>query len=195
MLKPVLAELTPGQIVKADEMAAIARMTWQNLKTIIDRDGDFPVQFRGGPGIAWEFDAHKVITYMVAGYEGQINRQTETATRLAKLSGLTSEATDSTAEPVRMTPLEVKQMTEALMAQTRLRQMQRELVPLPAVQSAIDEVFSTVQAETLAFIGSYDPAGTLPPDIQEAIMDYQRKLLVKLQDATRKRIEALSGRA
>lgn len=195
MIKPVLAEVKPGELVNADEMAKLARMTWQNLKTTIDKDSSFPVASRGGMGVAWAFDAHAVLSYMVEGYEAQVSRLTETATRLAKLSGISDAAENDMSDAQRMTPLEIKQMTEALMAQTRLRQMQRDLVALADVKNTISEIFSTLQAEALAFIGSYDPAGTLPADIREAIMDHQRKLLVKLQDATVKRIEKLSGGA
>lgn len=197
ILRPVLAALKPGETVKGHDMAQIAQMSWQNFKaTVIDKDPDLPVLFRGGMGVEWQFDAHAVIAHMVAGHEAQIARTNSTAARIAALAGIgpaRSESCDGDRPPA-MTSLEIKQTTEALMSQTRLRQMQGELVSRAAVADMLSELFSTLQGETLAFIGSHDPAGLLPPHAREAIMDHQRNLLVTLQDKAMATIDRLGER-
>lgn len=181
MLRPVLAELTPGQIVNADEMAAIAKMTWQNMVIMINRDPAFPIVKRGGMGIAWEFDAHAVISHLIAEADKVLAAKNGAAARVARLTGLAPEAAANT-DAAPMSALELKQTTEAMMLMDKMRAVRREYLPAADVGNLLSDMMSTLQSETLAFIGKHDPSGQLSPDLRKAIEEHQRALLVRLRD-------------
>ncbi len=182
MLRPVLADLTPGQIVNGDEMQQIARMTWANLKIIIDRDPDFPVAKRGGMGIAWEFDAHAVIAHLIGDAEKVLAAKSQGAARLARLTGIAPEISPNGGDAAGMSALELKQATDAMMSIDKMRAVRKQYLPAADVSNLLSDVMSTLQAETLAFVGKHDPSGQLRPELRKAIEEHQRALLVQLRD-------------
>lgn len=188
-LRPVLANLKPGELVNAENMAKIARMTWRNLEITIAKDADFPIVSRGGMGVAWQFDAHAVIAYLVAGAEALLKQRADVAAKTAAMIGLAPEPAQPAAPAATMTTLQMKQMIEAMAAADKLRQRRGELVPLVEVSGMLNEIMSTLTAETLAFIGKHDPAGQLSPQLRKAIEDHQRALLVHLRDKVQAVIE------
>ena len=65
-LEAALAIARPSDVVGANEMAGIVKMTWRNLlMTHIEPDSKFPIQRRGAEGLAWEFHVIKVLKHML----------------------------------------------------------------------------------------------------------------------------------
>lgn len=181
LLRPVLAALAPDTLLNADDMAKAAGMTWRNMKLTIDRDADFPIRFRGGEGVAWQFDALAVIRHLIASCESKIADGRAKMTRLALLTGIAAEPPESGEAPA-MSANELKQATDAMLAVHKLKLARGEYLQKAEAMAFFVDLMSSFQADVLHMVGKIDPAGQWPAEQRKAVEDQMRTLLVGVQD-------------
>lgn len=164
-------------VVNADDMASITKMTWRNLRKIIDADPGFPIQSRGAEGIAWEFQVTAVLDHMIKRCQGEIRANAAKARRLAELAGVTVPDDDSG-----MSLADLRQINLLQMDTQRRKIEQRELVQAGEVRAMMTDFFTMVQSETLATVTQLDPAGQWPAKTRAEVSDHLRTMLVRVHD-------------
>ena len=189
-------------LLNAEEMAGAAGMSWRNLKTIIDRDPEFPVKRRGSEGVPWEFEAAKALDRMIATARAVIADRERRKARAASLAGIRSSGSASfpagSANPpgsgsAAREMLEDARAINALVdAQTKMRierQKQRELLERSEVESLAWDMMTTMQAETMAISSKLDPAGRWDPSFRREVEDELGNVLVTVRSRLERRIE------
>jgi len=164
-------------VANAEEMAKILRMTWRNLRLIIDADPSFPVQSRGAEGIAWEFRVAKVLDHLSKRCRAEIEENATRSRRLAELAGVTVPE-----DGVGLSLSELREINRLQMDTQRRKIEQRELVPAAEVRSMMTEFFTMVQSVTLATVTELDPAGQWPAKTRADVSDHLRTMLVRVHD-------------
>lgn len=165
------------EVANADEMAKILKMTWRNLRLIIDADPTFPIQSRGAEGVAWEFRVVKVLDHLIKRCRGEIDANADKARRLAELAGVS--VPDDAAG---MSLADLRQINLLQMDAQRRKMDQGQWVPRAQVQTLFTNFFSMVQSEHQATAAKIDPSGRLPAEVRAAVQDHMRGLLVRLHD-------------
>jgi hypothetical protein len=184
LLRPALKQVKRGEKLNADDMAKVAQMTWRNMKLTIDKDADFPIDFRGGPGIAWVFDAAKVLKHLIVQCEKAIADRGIKAARMARLSGQPAEYADqgpADSGEAPLAPNELKLLFDSQMVSHKLKEAQKKFMPRDATLAFLMDYHSQMQTETLGLLGKIDPAGQWPADVRKAVEDTMRSLLLNLQ--------------
>ncbi|WP_374648661.1 hypothetical protein [Rhizorhabdus sp.] len=164
-------------VANAEEMAKILKMTWRNLRLIIDADAAFPIQSRGAEGIAWEFRVAKVLDHLIKRCRSEIQANSAKHRRLAELAGVSvPEDADG------MSLADLRQINLLQMDAQRRKMDQGEWVPRAQVQTLFTSFFSMVQSEHQSTAAKIDPTGRLPAEVRAAVQDHMRGLLVRLHD-------------
>lgn len=166
------------ELLNADEMAIAVKMTWRNLKRLIDEDPEFPVVSRGAEGHAWQFDARAVIDHLAKRYRKMAAARDETERRRARLAGI-SIPDDA---PSGLGVDDYVQINRVQIEVQRRKIEQGEWVRRSDVASLITDFMTMVQAEHLAIDADVDQAGLLPPPVRAAVRERERGILVRLHD-------------
>jgi hypothetical protein len=184
LLRPALKQVKRGEKLNGYDMAKVCQMTWRNLILTINKEPTFPIERRGSEGIAWVFDAAKVLKHLIARCESALAERNAKASRMARLSGQPADygnqpARDTGDEP--LAPSELKMLFESQMVSHRLKEAQKKFMPKDATLAFLMDYHSQMQTETLGLLGKIDPAGQWPADVRKAVEDTMRSLLLNLQ--------------
>jgi hypothetical protein len=166
-----------GEQFNADEMAAIAGMTWRNLKPQVDEDPAFPIVSRGSEGKPWVFDGRAVLDHMIARLELEAKEQQAREERVALMAGISPDLAASG-----MSVADLVKIDQLQTNAQRRKIEQGEYVRRDDAENAITGMFTTMQSETLATVSRLDPAGQWPPEVRAAVADALRTLLVRVHN-------------
>lgn len=166
-----------ARFVNADEMAAIAGITWKAMKPQVEADPKWPVQRKGSEGVAYLFAPVKVLEHMIAGLEAKLAQREERAARIARMSGVAVAPAQASLD-VR----ELKAIDDLQTSVQRRKIEQGFYVKRADHEATVADIFSTMQAETLATVSRLDPAGRWPATVRVEVADAMRTLLVRLHD-------------
>lgn len=186
-------------IANAEEMATIAGMTWRNLKMIIDADPKLPIEQRGDQGVPWQFNARKVLDYMIGSAKAaqrsrearraEVNRLAGLgATAGSPLNGGDANGSGSAAEMLQ----EARAISALVDAQAKLRhekQKQGSLVDRAVVRSLITEMLTTMQTESLAVTAKIDAAGQWDQGLRVQVDEEVRNVLTTVRDKLEQRLK------
>jgi len=178
LLKAARKVARKDDILNAEEMAKVARMTWRNLKEMIDADLEFPVQRRGSEGSSWEFEAVKVLDHMLKRCREQLAERDAAQQRIARLTGVKLDGRKSDS-------LSIRDMLEVdrIQRETQRRKVeQRQLVQADEMRSVMTGLVGIVQGAVSTMVSRLDPAGRLPPEVRALMTDELRNLLVRIHD-------------
>jgi len=177
----------PEDVLGAQEMAAALKMTWRNLKLIIDADDAFPIIRRGGEGVPWRMSAIAVLEHLITGCESALAARGQRQARIDRLSGAPAvkatkrgKAQTTTEEP----PLSIDDMRklgDVQMNAHKLKMMQGRYVVADANAAMLSDYHRSLQSNVLGLVGKIDPAGQWPAAVRLAVEDGMRTLLVDLQ--------------
>lgn len=177
MLRNARRKLKKGEMFNADEMAAVAGMTWRNMKPQVEADPKWPTVRRGSEGVAWQFNGRDVLGHMIGKLEVEQKERDARSARVAAMAGIPAEVARSGISVADLVKIDQLQTS----AQRRKIE-QREYVRRIEAENVITGIFTTMQSETLSLVAKLDPAGRWPASVRSEISDELRTLLVKLRD-------------
>lgn len=180
-LEAALKVAKPSDVVGANEMAGIVKMTWRNLLlTHIEPDARFPIQHRGAEGRAWEFRVAKVLKHMLKRARERKAANEEKARRLMQLTGFSvPEGSEA------MNIAEIAKLIEVNAKARAEKTEQGKLIPVNDMRIFITGYNQTVSAGIMNAGQHLDPMGSLPPDVSEALKDYLRDLALTVHESAR----------
>jgi hypothetical protein len=178
LLTAARAQVEPGTILNAADMARVAGMTWRNLNITIERDPAFPVVKRGSEGIAWEFNAAAAIDHMIGVCRSVIADNDQHAARIARMAGMDVPASIGAG-----LSLQDFTIVDRLQREAQRRKIeQRDYVPRREVERLVEGMLGLVQNNMIGRAGKLDPAGKWPAQIRAEIVEEDRSFLVRLHD-------------
>lgn len=180
--------LKAGDVLNLEEMATAAGITSRHLKPMIDEDPDFPVIQRGSEGVAWQFDAFKVIAHMIARAEQTLAERRARIERLQDLAGIVVPEV-----PMDLSLPEIRELDRLQTAAQRRKIEQGNYVPKADFQAVVGDLLAFFQRETLGLISRIDAEGKLPAAIREAVEEDLRDMLVRTHDSVAKHLSADAG--
>ena len=196
-LEPVRAEIGDDLILSLTDMARVAGMTPRNLGLIVDKDPGLPIRKRGGMGVAWEFEAAKVLDYLIAQARAARSEREARQARVNRLGGLASAAvlpsgqSERPATAARDMLDDVRALSALIDVQAKMRTKQvaeRELLARTEVESFLWRWLSELQSEVLAIEARIDKAGRLDPAVRQAVKDELADALVAFRGRLEKQI-------
>ena len=155
-------------------MAELLGVRWPALRAWCDEIEGFDQSgafVRGGNGIEWEFDPRKTISFLIAHFEGLIERQAKESRRITKAVGVTladDEAAPSLAE--------TKDLVNLTLAVTAAQEKQGFYTPAHEVAAFIEGYNETVVSGILGTRTKVDPNGNLPVAVRKALDEHLRSL-------------------
>lgn len=175
-LEAALAIARPSDVVGANEMAGIVKMTWRNLlMTHIEPDSKFPIQRRGAEGLAWEFHVIKVLKHMLRRAR-QRKRANEAKSR--RLMELTSFSVPEGSEA--MSIAEVSKLYDVNVKADALKREQKKQIPNDIMRTFIIRYNQTVSSGIMNAPQHLDPSGSLSPEMLEEFKEYLRVLAISV---------------
>lgn len=184
--KAVRAATKPKETLSFTPMAKVLGMGARNLKLIIDKDQDFPIEIRGGEGVEWAFNVRAVLDHLIARDAAVLAGRAKEVAALARMTGITVEAGDA---PSTFSAESLRQTASTLVTVQKLKREQGDLIIAEPVRTFFRDYHQRFQQEVLGCLGRIDPAGQLPPATRAMIENDMRDLLVDLQD----RMQAFVG--
>lgn len=165
-LEAALKVAKPRDVVDAVVMSKIAGMTWRNLLvTHIEPDPAFPIKRRGAEGVAWEFQAKKVIGHMIKRARERMAANEAAARRVHQLTSFTvpedPEGPVSLADLSKLADLTMKAQAE----KTR----QGQYVPAAKVRDFLISYNAAVTGGILGVSQVADPNGNLDPAVRVVV--------------------------
>ena len=165
-LEAALKVAKPRDVVDAVVMSKIAGMTWRNLLvTHIEPDPAFPIKRRGAEGVAWEFQAKKVIGHMIKRARERMAANEAAARRVHQLTSFTvpedPEGPVSLADLSKLADLTMKAQAE----KTR----QGQYVPASKVRDFLISYNAAVTGGILGVSQVADPNGNLDPAVRVVV--------------------------
>lgn len=184
-LEAALKVAKPSDVVGANEMAGIVKMTWRNLLlTHIEPDTKFPIQHRGAEGRAWEFRVAKVLKHMLKRARERKAANEEKARRLMQLTGF---SVPETAEAMNIA--EIAKLIDVNSKARAEKVEQGKLAPVEEMRLFLTGYNQAVSAGIMNAAQYLDPTGVFPPELTEALKDYLRDLAMTTHDNARKFLE------
>lgn len=175
-----------GQEVNASDMAAIAGMTWANMRKKIIADKSFPVLKHGSEGKAYSFDPAMVLDYFIEKTQSAIaaRKAREGIVRLGvegrqEIQGEGGSLGESDDLVLRSTA--IKKYADAAMAMERLKAQQGQYILAVDVAAILFDMMATLQAEILSVSARLDPAGRMDNDSRSYIDKELRRILTEVQ--------------
>lgn len=178
-IEAALKVAKPADVVGANEMSAILKMSWRNLLlTHIEPDNRFPIQRRGMEGMAWEFRVVKVLKHMLKRANERKAANEAKARRLMELTGFTV--------PENAEAMNIAEIAKLIDVNAKARAEKVEQGKLLSVDETLTFLTGynrTVCAAILNAGQHLDPTGSLPPEISEALKDYLRDHAMNVHQA------------
>jgi hypothetical protein len=179
------AEVAPGEMFNAADLAKLTSITWRNLKLTIIGDDAFPVVTHGAEGVPYVFDGAAVLDHLIAKAEASVEIRRAREDRVSKLTGIAVSPPSAGAPEHResgfATARDMKALGEAQMITHRLKREQGKYIPAEAVKSLLADMMMTMQSETLAAAARMDPAGRLDPATRAGVDEELRNVLTTVQ--------------
>lgn len=165
-MEAALKVAKPRDVVDAVVMSKIAGMSWRNLLvTHIEPDPAFPIKRRGAEGVAWEFQAKKVITHMIKRARERMAANEAAARRVHQLTSFTvpedPEGPVSLADLSKLADLTMKAQAE----KTR----QGQYVAASKVRDFLISYNAAVTGGILGVSQVADPNGNLDPAVRVVV--------------------------
>ena len=189
-LEAALKVAKPRDVVDAQVMAKMAGQTWRNLLvTHIEPDPAFPIKRRGAEGVAWEFQAVKVLKHMIRRARERMATNEAAARRVHQLTNFTvpedPEGPVSIADLSKLADLTLK----AQMAKER----QGHYVPASQVRDFLTRYNAAVIGGILGTSQVTDPNGSLDPTIRGVVDNELRNVAAHVGEMVDKFLRELGA--
>lgn len=167
-------------IVNGEDLSKIVGLTWRRLRDLVEADPEWPVIRKGSEGVSYEFDAKAVLDHMIRRAKEQMVGRHKRADRIATMSGVLISPELLAQDQLSINDLRT---IDTLQTSAQRRKIeQRHYVRRDEAEAVITDLFSTMQAETMATVSRLDPAGRWPSQVRAEVAEAVRGLLVTLHD-------------
>jgi hypothetical protein len=196
-LEPVRAEIEDDLVLSMADMARVAGMTPRNLGLIIDKDPTLPIRKRGGQGVAWEFEAAKVLDHLIAQARAARSEREARQAKVNRLGGLASAAvplsgsTERPAAAARDMLDDARALSALIDVQAKMRAEKRAyglLLDSADVERFLWRSVSGLQSESLAVEARVDRLEKLTPDQRQEMKEGLADAIASYRSAIEKQI-------
>lgn len=176
LLEEKLKAAKRGQIVGAEDMAAILGMTWANLrKTYVNADPAFPC-LRGAEGRSYEFDVQKVLRHLIARAKAQMAERDRHNASIARIAGISLPEQEGT-----LSLAEQRQMLDITLKVQEQKRDQGGFLAAGEVRKFLIGYNQTVRDMLIGSGAVIDPTGDLDPARRAAFDDQMRDICLAVQ--------------
>lgn len=204
-LEAARAEVKPGEVFGAEQMAVIVGLSWRQLRKYIDDDPAFPVLKRGGEGVSWELDGAAVLGHMIASARRVQEGRDQQRERTLFLAGLGGDAAVHSPPAANgggsgTSAREMREEAQALGAQLDVQARVRvgrvaegKLIERGEVERFLWGLLTALQTDVLAIEGRVDKAGTLEPALRQSVKELLADALGSMRAAAEGWIEGFDA--
>jgi hypothetical protein len=174
-LEAALKKAKPRDVVSLSPMAQMCGMTARNLQvTYIDQDPNFPIQKRGGEGVAWELRPTVVLRYLIKRTKAKEAEVARKAHRIAEMTGVKVDSDQ------RFDVGDLSKLIDLTLKTQKAKQDQGAYVPAEKMAQFVADYNRTLSSGLLSIPGKVDEVGRIPVEVRAAIDEHIRALAVAM---------------